>query len=340
MSLFWTEIRRLRKRRFVRYMMLAGVLVLLAVAVGTFLTNKPVTAEQIAVAERTAEREYQQNIQFAEQERRECERVRAGGSSTDETGRFPPDCSMIQPPPREAFQAEWFMPPSFDFRGEFDSMITTFAAILALVAFAAGASFVGAEWNTGGMMNLLLWRPRRLQVLLTKLAALLTGLVGLVVLTAAPYTAGFWAIGTYRGTTAAMTDGVWQSFALTGLRGLALVLAAGAIGFGLASLGRHTALALGGALGVAVVGQFGLGILLSIAQVRFFEAWLLPIQIQAWMQKKVTLQDWRSCEMSFGGQCEPATMDITWHDSGLLLAAGVVIVVGAALWAMRRRDIT
>jgi ABC-2 type transport system permease protein len=338
-NLFRTEVRRLRKRRFVRYMTLAGVLVLLAIVVGAFLTNEPVTAEQVAAAERTAEREYQQNIGFAEQERRECERVRAGEGSAD-PGRFPPDCAMIQPPPREAFQAEWFMPPSFDFRREFEGMITPFAAIVALVAFAAGASFVGAEWNTGGMMNLLLWRPRRLQVLLAKLAAVLIPLVAFFVLAGAAYTAGFWAIGTYRGTTAGMTDGVWQSLALTGLRGLALVLAAGAIGFGLASLGRHTAVALGGALGVAVVGQFGLGILLSIAQVRFFEAWLLPIQIQAWMQKKVTLQDWRSCEASFSGQCEPATLDITWHDSGLLLAAGVVIVVGAALWAMRRRDVT
>ncbi|HEX2774094.1 MAG TPA: ABC transporter permease, partial [Micromonosporaceae bacterium] len=195
-------------------------------------------------------------------------------------------------------------------------------------------------WNTGGMMNLLLWRPRRLRVLSTKLAALLTSLLGLFLLSGAFYTAAFWATGKYRGSIAGMTSGVWESFGLTGLRGLALVLAAGAIGFGLASLGRHTALALGGALGVAVVGQFGLGILLSIAQVRFFEAWLLPTHLLAWMQKTVTLQDWRSCEASFSGQCEPATLDITWHDSGLLLAAGVVIVVGAALWAMRRRDIT
>ena len=29
-------------------------------------------------------------------------------------------------------------------------------------AFVIGASFVGAEWNSGGMMNLLLWRPQRL----------------------------------------------------------------------------------------------------------------------------------------------------------------------------------
>jgi ABC-2 type transport system permease protein len=338
-SLFRTEVRRLRKRRFVRYMALLGLLVLVAVAGGTYLTNQKIGPAQVAAAEQAADRDYQQQIQFTEQYRRDCERVQANGTA-QEKANFPPDCSTIQPPPREAIETRWFLPPTFDFRAKFEPMITAFAAILALVAFVAGASFIGAEWSSGGMMNLLLWRPRRLSVLLTKLAALVTGLVVLFVLAGAAYTAGFWAIGTYRGTTTGMTDGVWRSFALTGLRGFALVLAAGAIGFGLASLGRHTAVALGGALGVAVVGQFGLGIVLSIAQVRFFEAWLLPVQMQAWMHRKVTLQDWRSCEMSFGGQCEPATKDITWHDSGLLIVAGVVVVVGAAMWAMRRRDVT
>jgi hypothetical protein len=33
-------------------------------------------------------------------------------------------------------------------------------------------------------------------------------------------------------------------------------------------------------------------------------------------------------------------MDITWHDSGILLAVSVVLLLGASTWAMRRRDIT
>lgn len=339
MSLFRTELRRLRKRRFVRYMTLVGLLVLAAVAAGTFLTNQKIGPAQVAAAERAAEREYQRQVMFTEQNRRECERVQASGTAQEKVN-FPPDCSVIQPPPREAVQAQWFMAATFEFRKEFEPMITAFAAVLALVAFAAGASFIGAEWNTGGMMNLLLWRPRRLQVLLSKLGALLAGLVGLFLLSGAAYTAAFWAVGRYRGSIAGMTPGVWQSFALTGLRGLVLVLAAGAIGFGLASLGRHTALALGGALGVVVVGQFGLGILLAVAQVKFVEAWLLPTYLLAWMQKKVTLQDYRACEVSFTGECRPDTMDVVWQDSAVLLAVGVVLVVGAALWVMRRRDVT
>jgi ABC-2 type transport system permease protein len=339
MRLFRTELRRLAKRRFTRNMTLLGLLVLVAVAAGTYLTNEKIGPEQIAAAQRAAEREYQRAVQFTEAHRRECERVQATGT-TQEKANFPADCSVIQPPPREAIDPQWHIAATFEFRKEFEPMITAFAGVLALVAFVAGASFVGAEWNTGGMMNLLLWRPRRLQVLLTKLAALLTGMVGLFLLSGAAFTAAFWAVGTYRGTTEGMNPGVWQSFALTGLRGLVLVLVAGAVGFGLASLGRHTALALGGALGVVVVGQFGLGILLAIAQVKFVEAWLLPTYLLAWMQKKITLENYQACEMSFSGECRPDTMDIVWQDTAILLAVGVVLVVGAALWVMRRRDVT
>jgi ABC-2 type transport system permease protein len=339
MSLFRSEMRRLAKRRFTRYMTLLGLLVLATVATGTYLTNQKIGPAQIAAAERAADREYQQVLAGTEQFRRECERVQASGTAEEKVN-FPADCSVIQPPPRGVVDPQRHMAATFEFRKEFEPMITAFAAVLALVAFVAGASFVGAEWNTGGMMNLLLWRPRRLQVLGTKLAALVAGLVGLFLVSGTIYTAAFWAVGTYRGTTGGMTSGVWQSFALTGLRGLALVLAAGAVGFGLASLGRHTALALGGALGVLVVGQFGLGILLSIAQVKFVEAWLLPTYLLAWMQKKITLENYQACEMSFSGECRPDTMDIVWQDSGAMLAVGVVLVVGAAVWLMRRRDVT
>jgi ABC-2 type transport system permease protein len=218
--------------------------------------------------------------------------------------------------------------------------LIAFAAILAMVAFVAGASFVGAEWASGGMMNLLLWRPRRLQVLWTKLAALLSGLTMLTLSAGALWTLGFWLTGRYRGTTASMTAGAWQSFALTGLRALVLILAAGAIGFALASVGRHTAMALGVVLGVGVVVQFGVGIVLSAAEVDFVEAYLLPTYAIAWMSKKLTLEDFDSCVPIPGGGCVSETFDITWQMSGGLMAAAVILLLGAALWTMRSRDIT
>ncbi|MFU8853291.1 ABC transporter permease subunit [Micromonospora sp. SL1-18] len=338
MSLYRTELRRLAKRRFTRWMTVLGLLVLAAVVVGVFFSNHKIDAAAVASAERKAEQEYQQQVRYTEQERTACEQAKAGG--TAEPGRFPEDCSVISPPPREAIEARWFLPPTFDFRKQFDSTLTVFAAILALVGFVVGASFIGAEWNTGGMMNLLLWRPKRLAVLATKLAALLTGVLTVALPTALLWLGGFWLIGTYRGSTKKMTSGAWQSFGLTGLRGIVLVLVMAAAGFALASLGRHTAMALGGSIALVVVGQFGLGILLKMAGVRFVQAWLLPTYLTAWMEQKVTLENWNACNFSYGGECKPDTLDITWQHSSVLMAVGVTVILVAAFWAMRRRDIS
>ncbi|MGK5743143.1 ABC transporter permease subunit [Micromonospora sp. URMC 103] len=339
MSLYRTELRRLAKRRFARYMTLLGLLVLAAVLVGTFFTNQKIDDTVRAKADRQAEQQYEEQVRYAQQERASCEQDKAAGKA-DDTHRYPPDCAMIQPPPREAFESQWFLPSTFDFKESFAETLVPFAAILALVGFVVGASFVGAEWSTGGMMNLLLWRPRRLTVLLSKLAALLTGLLAVTLPAAVLWFAGFWAVGVFRGSTEKVTSGVWQSFALTGLRGVVLVLAATTVGFALASLGRHTAMALGGVVAVMVVGQFGLGILLEMAGAKFVEAWLLPTYALAWMQKKVTLQNWDACNATYTGECKPATFDVTWQHSSLLLGVGVVLILGVALWAMRRRDVS
>lgn len=338
MSLYVTELRRLGKRRFTRYMTLIGLLVLAAVAVGTFLTNERIGPEQRAAAERQAQAQYQEQVRYVEQERVACERAEAAGEPKD--GRFPDDCSAITPPSRDDFDARWYLPSTFDFRENFGATLSTYAAILALVAFVVGASFIGAEWSSGGMMNLLLWRPKRLTVLLTKLAALLTGVTAVTLLGAVAWTAAFWAVGSFRGSTARMTGGVWQSFALTGLRGFALVVVAAVVGFALASLGRHTAFALGGVLAVGVVGQFGLGVVLALADVKFPEAWLIPTYGLAWMSKQVKLENYEACNFSVSSGCEPDTLTITWQHSSVLLAVGLVLALGAALYTMRRRDIT
>ncbi|GAA2718345.1 ABC transporter permease subunit [Micromonospora olivasterospora] len=338
MSLYRTELRRLGKRRFARWMTLLGLLVLGVVLVGIFLTNHKIGPAEQAEAQRQAQQQYQEQVRWAQQERTACEQAKASGQAQD--GRYPPDCEMISPPPPESVEARWFLPSTFDFRASFGDTITAFTAILALVGFVVGASYVGAEWSSGGMMNLLLWRPQRLRVLLTKLAALLSGLLAVTLPAAVLWTAGFWLIGTLRGTTAKTTSGVWQSFALTGLRGLALIAVATTIGFALASLGRHTAMALGGAIGLVVVGQFGLGIVLSMAGTPFVEAWLLPTYGLAWMDQKVTLENWQSCNtISYGGECKPDTLELTWQHSAILLTVGLVLALGAALVTMRRRDI-
>ena len=335
MSLYKAETRRLTKRRFTRWLVIGSVLALLAIAVGIFLTNQKLGPAQVAGAKAQAEQDYQQALQQVAADKQQCTAAQGTPSASD----WAPNCELYQPS-REDFDYHGYVPSTFEFAKTFKIMVTTLAAIFALMAFVIGASFVGAEWSSGGMMNLLLWRPQRLRVLGTKLAALLIGLTGLTVLAEAAWTGIFWLIGSTRGTTTGMTSGAWQSLTLTELRALALVLAAAALGFGLASLGRHTAMALGAAIGVVILFQFGLVTVLSLAKVKFAEALLVPYWVQAWMDKSVKIENWDNCNFSSSQGCQPDTLTLTWQMAGGVLSVAIVLVVGAAIWTMRSRDIT
>jgi hypothetical protein len=105
------------------------------------------------------------------------------------------------------------------------------------------------------------------------------------------WTAAMVGIASTHGTMDRMTNGAWQSYGLTGLRGLGMILAFAALGFGLASIGRHIGLALGVALGVIILGQFGLMLVLMMARVHYPEIYLIPSHLQAWMEKRVEIHD-------------------------------------------------
>jgi ABC-2 type transport system permease protein len=336
MNLYRAELLRLGKRRFVRYLVLAALLVLVAVVAGAFLSNEKVGAGAVAQAERTAEREFNSVVEETERWQAECERSHASGEP--DLNRFPPNCADIVPPTRDMFPAEYHLPPTFVFRDEFPATLYTFTSLLVLVFFVAGASFVGAEWTSGAMMNLLLWRPQRLRVLFTKLAALLTGVLAVSVPAMVLWTVAYWLTALLRGSTEGVTADVWRSFALTELRSVALVVAAAAAGFGLASIGRHTALALGSVLGVLVVGQSGLAAIAGALEVRYMELWLLPTYWIAWMDSSVEVTNWRACNEQ--PDCVPPTFELTWVHTGGLLVVALALVLGVAAWLMRRRDIS
>lgn len=339
-GLIKAEVRRLTKRRVTRLMVVLLVLGLATIAVAFTVASTDVGPAQVAAAEAEAQRQYEEALRWHQQMVTDCEAAKARGE--DITQRFPPDCGKEAgfAPQREQFDASWNMPYEFNFRDEFGIFISVFAGILAMFGFIVGASYVGAEWHSGGMMNLLLWRPRRLPVLLTKLGVLLGGVLALTAVLGALWTAAFWLIGTFDGETGNMTRGAWESFALTGARGAGLVLAVTAVAFGLASLGRHTAMALGVAIGLAVVSEIGMRIALGIAEVRFADRWVLSTYALAWFEKQWKLEDWRVCNVSFTGECQPDTFIVTWQQSALVFGVGTAAVLAAAMWLMRSRDIT
>ncbi|MEU1607346.1 ABC transporter permease subunit [Micromonospora matsumotoense] len=337
MSLYVTELRRLAKRRLTRVMLVLLVVGLTGIVTAFTFSSHKLSPAVIAQAQVESDANFRDAVKDWERSIAECDAAKARGEQTED--RYGPNCGRDWQPTADMFDPKWNLPYQFDFRGEFGIFIAVFAGAVALFAFLIGASFVGAEWSSGGMMNLLLWRPKRLTVLGTKLAAVLTTLTGVTVVLGALWTLAFWLIGTYRGTTAKVTSGVWQSAGISGLRALGLILAVGAVAFALASLGRHTAMALGVAVGVGVVSEIGIRIATTIAGVRFGDRWVLSTYALAWFQKQWKLVDYRSCDFA-KGECTPKEMLVTWQDSALVFGIGTAVVLVAAFWMMRRRDVT
>lgn len=333
MSLFRAELRRLAKRRFPRWMLLVVLAVMAATVVGAFALHTKPGPEAEAQARAKAEETYAEQQRWMELEIAECEQ-----STNIERNWGVTDCEEIRHRYGTEVEdmVEWFLPPAFEFRDDFPPMITVLTALLTAFGFIVGASFIGAEWRSGGMANLLVWQPRRLQVFLTKLGAVLVGTLGLGVLLGTVWTAAFWWVALQRGV-ADMSSGAWQSFALMGLRGVTLALVAAALGFAVASIGRHTAMALGAVVALAVAG-YGMAVVMVMGGVSSVERWLYNTYLQAWMNKSVVIYDYAGCDWSMG-QCLPREIEITWQTSGLLLAAILLVVLGAAMWHLRRRDV-
>ncbi|MFU8874874.1 ABC transporter permease subunit [Micromonospora sp. SL4-19] len=338
MSLYVTELRRLAKRRLTRLLLVLLVLGLAGIATAFSLSSHKLSKEVVAAAQATSDAQYRQAVEDWKRTVTECDAAKARGDQNLEE-RYGPDCGREWMPQPEMFDPKWNLPYQFDFRNEFSTFIMVFAGAVALFAFIVGASFVGAEWSTGGMMNLLLWRPKRLAVLGTKLAAMLTTVLGVSVVLGALWTLAFWLTGTYRGTTAKVTAGVWQSVGLDGLRAVGLILVVGAVAFALASLGRHTAMALGAAVAVFAISEIGIRIAVRVLAVPFGDRYVLSTYAQAWFNKKLTLFDYRTCEFAQGA-CNPGEMVVTWQNSAWVLGLGATAVLVAAFWTMRRRDIS
>lgn len=332
MSLVRAERRRLHKRRVTKVMLLLGAVLLAVIATGVWFANQKTSDATRAAAAVRAQQDYEQQKNFWD----------TGGKASCEAAakqeNADPEQMCGQGPQPGDFRAEYYMPSSYNFKDSFVTMATVWAMIMTFVGLIIGASYVGAEWSTGGMMNLLTWQPRRMRVLGTKMLTLAGAMAAWSAVVFAVWVGLQWMLGTYRGTTAGMTSGTWQSFGLTGLRGLGLVAAGSIFGFVLASLGRRTAVAMGVLIGLIVVTQFGLTLILFAAKVRYPNLFFFGTHVEAWMQGKSRLFAQDACANTFGA-CTPPHLDLTWQMSGGIVGAGLLVLIGAAMWQIKQRDV-
>jgi len=208
-------------------------------------------------------------------------------------------------------------------------VVPAVSIIFLVIAIILGASFMGAEYRSGTVENLLLWEPRRTRVLLTKYlagflsSAIATGaalgfLTGLLLLLARVH-------GTYEGVDNRFwIDLVSVLFRASIAGGLIFVMA-----MGIATIFKHTTAAVG-----AILGWFMISNIIVETLLRSLRQHELVINAAA-----------------FVGEGEPFKyVQTVWGHEGVYhhgyLAAGVYLLVWAAVPAIialvifRRRDLT
>ncbi|WP_328339374.1 ABC transporter permease subunit [Micromonospora sp. NBC_00421] len=336
MNLVRAEVERLAARRFVQLMVLLLAVAFAVTTATTLIGSHQPTARELSVAQEQAA----QAVASMEAEHTRCLRIKAGEIPvTEDSGYVPADCSELDPARMEQLPvAADYLSSVFVFSQQAQGLLYFLIAFLVLFGFLVGASYIGADLNSGGVVNLLLWRPGRLTVLGTKLATLVGVVAVLSVLATVFYLGTFWTIGQTAGLPGSLDGEFWGRLGAIYGRGLVLVLLTTVVGFGIATLGRHTSAALGAVAAYAVVWELGCRVVLEILDVARPDQLMLSTYLGAWLTGKVELWDDNGCPPG-GGACDGGLYTITWAPALLALLALTGAVAGSAFAAFRRRDL-
>ncbi|WP_213454214.1 ABC transporter permease subunit [Rhizomonospora bruguierae] len=325
-NLVRAEVVRLAARRFVGGM-LALLLGALVITFATTVASSHAPSQVELDQARVSMQEERARIVQTRQECREAQAKPIGGwPGVDCERQFDPDRVRV----------ENFLDGVFVFAGSIRSLVLFLTAFLALFGFLVGASFVGAELASGGMTNLLLWRPQRLTVLGTKLGVLLAAVLALSVVVTAGYLGVFRLLAEVGGTAGDTGGTFWPDLLWLSVRGILLAVGATALGFVLATVGRHTAAALGALAAYAVVWELGGRIVAEMIRVSRPSLLFLGTYLAAWLDGDIRLHDTRC---GFADPCV-SFYTITWVESGAVMFVALAAALVATFALFRRRDLT
>ena len=313
-SLLRAELRRFTARRLMRLLALL-TFVLLVIVLGrvAMVSHRPDAAD---IARR--------NEALQQESVRQCEEAKQRGDA-------PPDLDCLQ-----FADGQFYAPdPRLHARTALPGGVDAIAVTVALLAFVAGASFVGAEWHSGTMQALLFWEPRRGRVLLAKGAALVVGTVAfLFVLQAVTY-AGVALIAATRGTTEGVTSGLHQANVLTVLRSAVMVSFVALFAFALAGLARITAAALGVAfVYFAIIENLVRGLRPG------WQRFLMSENFAAIVNKKTQVAPASARRFSDMFFEEPQMYTLTAGRAVLTVGIYLALLLGAFYLFFTRRDVT
>ena len=250
--LLTVELSRLRARRAVLLLLAAAIIVPVIIAVSTVWSTRPPSDAELASVQ--AQVEAETALPRTQRTLEKCLDNPQRWGIEDSAPDLRTACEeMVLPQP------EWFSYYQvLDLEEERDfGSGTVVVAVLGVVMFLLGATFVGHDWSTGSMSNQLLFQPRRMRVWAAKALAVTS--VSLAV--AAVVTTAYWLsldlVLQLRDTPA--PDGALLAALEQGWRGAAFAAAGGLGGYALTMLSRSTVFSLGALFAVSVAGGVLLG---------------------------------------------------------------------------------
>jgi hypothetical protein len=136
-------------------------------------------------------------------------------------------------------------PSSPLFLSQLPNFLKGIAFFLMVIGLMIGASSVGADWQQSTFGTLLVWEPRRVRILLIRACVIVVVVFALSLLLEALFGLAIAFAAAWRGSTAGFPDAWMRSLVGTAARiGITSAIVA-VIGAAIASIGRHTAAALG-----------------------------------------------------------------------------------------------
>ncbi|MEV0283415.1 ABC transporter permease subunit [Kribbella sp. NPDC050820] len=322
------ELRRLTARRLT----VIGVLGVLAITVLLMVVvwndARPMSAEEQRSSQAQFEAAHEYWVQNGEADRKRCEAD--WENQPDPKPAKAEFCNFREP------VIDDFGKPRVVFAELMPELLLGSSYLLVFAAFLIGASFVGAEFSTGAIGNWLTFEPRRLRVYGSKLLAAAIGFVPVAVGVLAILTFGTYVIVDQLGDTSSTTGKVWRDLTATGGRAVLLVAVGAALGGVVGLLLRHTAAAIGVAMGYLVLIEGVFAGFLNQAQ-----PWLVKLNFDAFVRHDATYFV-NQCSTGSDGSymCSSIEKTLSFEHGAWYLGilAVVLIVLGGAVFY--RRDIT
>ena len=326
MNLFRAELTRYIARRGIALLMIAGFVVMIVLAARTAWETRPPSASERATAAANATfaaHDSQVLAQITACQKHPARYLGPGSQASE--------CSRALTP-----TAESLLPRSpLSLRHELTTSGPQVAVLLAAAIVIAGATFAGADWQTGAMRTQMIARRRRSVLWLSKAAAV-------VVWSALYGAAGYGLYWLILGSVAqsrditgigGLTSANVQHILAMGGRAVVLTAAAGLGAFALTMLLRHTVATLGLLFAYAAGGE----VLLALLPVTGATRWSVGVNLFGWLQSNFhyTEQSLRCRSIETCGKSHA----LSHLDAGLLLGGLLVIAVVASMVSFSKRDV-